>query len=53
MAFGLKRVEMIGWFGADVTIQHLCGGERVVSLSIATGESYFNKQTGKNVDNSE
>ena len=53
MAFGLNRVELIGRLGADVTVNHLTSGGRVANLSIATDESYINKQTGDKVDKTE
>ena len=53
MAFGMNRVEMIGRLGADVTVNHLASGGRVANLSIATDESYINKQTGDKVDKTE
>ena len=53
MAFGLNRVELIGRLGADVTVNHLMSGGRVANLSIATDESYINKQTGEKVDKTE
>ena len=53
MAFGLNRVELIGRLGADVTVNHLTSGGRVANLSIATDESYINKQTGEKVDKTE
>ena len=53
MSFGLNRVELIGRLGADVTVNHLSSGGRVANLSIATDESYINKQTGEKVDKTE
>ena len=53
MSFGLNRVELIGRLGADVTVNHLSSGGRVANLSIATDESYINKQTGERVDKTE
>ena len=53
MAFGLNRVELIGRLGADVAVNHLTSGGRVANLSIATDESYLNKQTGERVDKTE
>ena len=53
MAFGLNRVELIGRLGADVTVNHLTSGGRVANLSIATDESYLNRQTGEKVDKTE
>ena len=53
MSFGLNRVELIGRLGADVMVNHLSNGGRVANLSIATDESYINKQTGEKVDKTE
>jgi len=53
MAFGMNRVELIGRLGADVTVNHITSGGRVANLSIATDESYRNRQTGEVVDKTE
>lgn len=53
MAFGLNRVELIGRLGMDVSINNLTSGGRVANLSVATDESYLNKQTGERVDRTE
>ncbi len=53
MAFGLNRVELIGRLGADVTVNHLTSGGRVANLSVATDESFINKQSGEKVDRTE
>ena len=54
MAFGLNRVELIGRLGADVTVNHLAGGGRVANLSIATDESYIDRNgSGERVDKTE
>ena len=53
MAFGLNRVELIGRLGPDVTVNHLASGGRVANLSVATDESYLNKQTRERVDKTE
>ena len=53
MAFGLNRVELIGRLGMDVSISNLTSGGRVANLSVATDESYLNKQTGERVDRTE
>lgn len=53
MAFGLNRAELIGRLGADVTVNELKSGGRVANLSVATDESYINKQTGEKVDKTE
>ena len=53
MSFGLNRAEVIGRLGADVTVNHLTSGGRVANLSVATDESYINKQSGERVDKTE
>ena len=53
MAFGLNRAEVIGRLGADVTVNQLTSGGRVANMSVATDESYLNKQTGERVDKTE
>ncbi len=54
MAFGLNRAEVIGRLGADVTINHLQSGGRVANLSVATDESYVDRNRGgERVDKTE
>ncbi len=53
MAFGMNRVELIGRLGADVTINHLMSGGRVANMSVATDESYTDKNSGQRVDKTE
>ncbi len=53
MAFGLNRAEVIGRLGGDVSISSMQSGDRVASFSIATDESYVNKQSGEKVDRTE
>ena len=53
MAFGLNRAEVIGRLGADVTVNHLTSGGRVANLSIATDESYVDRQSRERVDKTE
>ena len=50
MAFGLNMAQLIGRLGADVTINHLTSGGRVANMSIATDESYIDRQTGERKD---
>ena len=50
--FGLNRAEVIGRLGADVTINHLTTGGRVANMSIATDESYIDRD-GQKVDKTE
>ncbi len=53
MSFGLNRAEVIGRLGADVTINHLASGGRVANMSIATDESYIDRQSGDRIDKTE
>ena len=53
MSFGLNRAEIIGRLGADVAVNHLVSGGRVANLSIATDESYIEKDSGNRVDRTE
>ena len=53
MSFGLNRAEVIGRLGADATINHLASGGRVANISIATDESYIDRQSGERVDRTE
>ena len=53
MAFGLNRAEVIGRLGDDVAINHLASGGRVANMSIATDESYIDRQSGERVDRTE
>ena len=50
MAFGLNRAEVIGRLGGDVNISSLQSGDRVASFSVATDDSYVDKQSGERVD---
>ena len=50
--FGLNRAEVIGRLGADATINHLTTGGRVANMSIATDESYVDRD-GQKIDKTE
>ena len=53
MAFGKNYAEVVGRLGADVTVNHLASGGRVANLSIATDESYIDRNSGQKVDRTE
>ena len=53
MAFGLNRAEVIGRLGNDVSINQLASGGRVANFSLATDESFTDKQSGERVDRTE
>ena len=51
--FGLNRAEVIGRLGADVTVNHLVSGGRVANLSVATDESWTDRNSGEKQDRTE
>ena len=53
MSFGLNRAEVIGRLGADVTVNHLTSGGRVANMSVATDESYIDRNSGDRMDRTE
>ncbi len=53
MSFGMNRVELIGRLGADVIVNNLASGGRVANLSIATDESFLDKNSGQRQDRTE
>ena len=53
MSFGLNSANIIGRLGADTTISQLASGGRVANLSVATDESYIDKQSGERIDRAE
>ena len=50
MSFGLNQAQIIGRLGDDATVHNLANGGRVANLSIATDESYTDKNSGERVD---
>ncbi len=54
MSFGLNSAQLIGRLGADATINHLASGGRVANMSVATDESYIDRNAGgQRVDKTE
>ena len=51
--FGLNQAQIIGRLGADATIASLASGGRVANISVATDESFLDKQTGQRVPKTE
>ena len=51
--FGLNNAQLIGRLGADVTVNNLANGGKVANLSIATDESYTDRNSGERVDRTE
>ena len=50
MAFGLNSAQIIGRLGADVAISNLASGGRVANMSVATDESFLDRNSGDRVD---
>lgn len=53
MAKGLNKVMLIGNLGQDVELSALPNGDAVCTLSIATTESWKDKNTGQRVEKTE
>jgi single-strand DNA-binding protein len=53
MARGINKVILIGNLGNDPDIRYLPNGNPVATLSIATGESWKDKTTGKTEERTE
>ena len=51
--FGLNNAQIIGRLGADATVSHLTSGGRVANVSVATDESYMDRNSGDKVDRTE
>lgn len=53
MARGINKVILIGNLGADPEIRHMPNGTAVATLTIATSETWKDKQTGEQHDRTE
>ena len=53
MAGSVNKVILVGNLGADPDIRTMQSGSRVANLSIATGESWKDKQTGERKEKTE
>lgn len=53
MARGINKVILIGNLGADPEIRYMPSGAAVANVSLATSESWRDKQTGEQVDRTE
>ena len=53
MARGINKVILIGNLGADPETRHTAGGNAVTNLRVATSESWRDKQTGEQRENTE
>jgi single-strand DNA-binding protein len=53
MAGSVNKVILVGNLGADPEVKRMSGGEPVVNLSIATSESWRDKQSGERKEKTE
>ena len=53
MSNNLNKVMLIGHLGSDIKIHNFEGGGCIGNTSLATNESYTNKQTGEKVENTD
>lgn len=53
MSRSVNKVTLIGTVGKDPEARYTPSGSQVVSLSVATNESYNDKNTGQRVENTE
>jgi len=53
MARSINKVTLIGTLGRDPELQYMPNGNAVSNISIATDESYNDKQTGQKVEQTE
>jgi single-strand DNA-binding protein len=53
MARGINKVILIGNLGRDPEIRYTASGLAVANLTLATSESWKDKQTGENVERTE
>ena len=53
MARGINKVILIGNLGSDPEVKYMPSGEAVATLSLATSESWKDKNTGEQVEKTE
>ena len=53
MARGVNKVILVGNLGADPEVKYTAGGSAVCTLSVATSESWKDKQTGEQQERTE
>lgn len=53
MARGINKVILVGNLGADPEVRYTPGGSAVTSISVATSESWRDKQTGDKQERTE
>lgn len=50
---GINKVILVGTLGKDPEVKYTQGGSAIVNLSVATNESWKDKNTGEKVDKTE
>lgn len=53
MARGVNKAIILGTLGKDPEVKYTAGGNAVASISVATNESWKDKNTGENVEKTE
>lgn len=53
MARGVNKVILIGNIGKDPEIRYTASGSAIANITVATSESWKDKQTGENVERTE
>ena len=53
MARGVNKVILVGNLGADPDTKYTAGGTAITNISVATKESWKDKQTGENQERTE
>ena len=53
MARGINKVILVGNLGADPETRYMPSGSAVTNLSVATSESWKDKQTGEQTERTE
>ena len=53
MARGINKVILVGNLGADPEVRYMPSGGAVANIRLATSESWKDKQTGENVEQTE
>lgn len=53
MARGVNKVILVGNLGADPEVKYTAGGTAICTLSVATSESWKDKQTGEQQERTE
>ncbi len=53
MARGVNKVIIVGSLGADPEVKQLASGNAVANISVATNESWKDKNSGENIEKTE